>query len=85
MCGIPDSLDAGKMVARLAKPPGVPGLDTTPPPPPPPDMTDDLVQKARASMVRRQLMGQGMASTFLSGPLGDLTSAPTLKQSAGGM
>jgi hypothetical protein len=71
---------------NLLFPPGAPEMGApTPPPPPPPDITDEAVQKARAAMVRRQLMGQGMASTFLSGSLGDLTSAPTLKQSAGGM
>jgi hypothetical protein len=99
MCGIPDWLKTrARSVACVVRRERVrlqpaknvlsrpADMGNAPPPPPaPPDMTDEEVQKARAAMVRRQLMGQGMASTFLTGPLGDLTSAPILKQSAGGM
>lgn len=58
--------------------------DLLPPPPPPPDLADEELQKARAAMVKRQLLGQGTASTFFTGPLGDLTTAPILKPSASG-
>lgn len=54
------------------------------PPPPPVDFTDEEVQKARAAMIRRQLIGNGMASTFLTGSLGDLTPPPTTGSAAGG-
>lgn len=53
-------------------------------PPLPPDLTDEQVQKARAAMVRRALMGQGLGSTFLTGPLGDLSLAPTSPSGLGG-
>jgi hypothetical protein len=75
--------NAGK---NLLSPPGAPDMGAAPPPPPPPaDLTDEEVQRARSAMIRRQLLGQGTASSFLTGPLGDLTTAPILKPSAGGM
>lgn len=44
-------------------------------PPPPPDPTDDAIRRARLAARRRALIGAGIGSTFISGPLGDL-SAP---------
>jgi hypothetical protein len=54
------------------------------PPPLPPDATDEQIRQAVLFQRRRLLLGQGMASTFLSGPLGDPSAVATTKSSAGG-
>lgn len=71
--------------SSLLNPPSAPNIQGPPSPPPPPDLTDEEIQKARAAMVRRQLMGQGTASTFLTGPLGSLTAPTTSRSAAGGV
>lgn len=53
-------------------------------PPPAPDMTDQVVMMARLAARRRSMMGEGLESTFISGPLGDMSSVPTNTPSAGG-
>ncbi len=49
-----------------------------------PSLTDDLVTKAAAAAKRRASMGTNLASTFLTGPLGDISGVPTSKPSAAG-
>jgi hypothetical protein len=47
------------------------------PPPPPPDLTDELVRRATSAQRLRQLMQQGLGSSFLTGPMGLSMPAPT--------
>lgn len=53
--------------------PGAPPVAT--PPPPPADPTDDLVRRARLAAQQRAGVGQGIDSTFLTGPMGLQTPA----------
>jgi len=60
---------------------GLPPLEQ---PPVPPDLSDELVRRAAALQRMRQAMGQGIGSTFLTGPLGLTTPAPTAMPQLGG-
>lgn len=53
-------------------------------PPPPPDIADPEVLQARLFARRRAMLGAGMDSTFLTGPLGDMSAVPTSASLAGG-
>lgn len=53
-------------------------------PPVPPDLTDEAVQQARIATRKRLLMGSGLQSTFLTGPLGDLSKPPSAAPKASG-
>lgn len=61
-----------------------PSPEKIPAPPPPPDLTDVAVRQARLGARRRALGGAGLSSTFLSGPLGDLTAPAVRTPTAGG-
>jgi hypothetical protein len=61
-----------------------PPPEKIPAPPPPPDLTDVAVRQARLGARRRALSGAGLSSTFLSGPLGDLSAPFTAGSSLGG-
>jgi hypothetical protein len=53
----------------LEAPPAAPATDPSP--------TDELVQRAKDAAARRAQPGSSLSSTFLTGPLGDPTAAPT--------
>jgi hypothetical protein len=53
-------------------------------PPAPPDLTDQAIQRAAMLQRRRQLLGQGLGSMFVSGPLGDASAPPTAQTTAVG-
>jgi hypothetical protein len=61
--------------------PGMPALLA---PPLPPDATDEEIRKAVLAQRRRLLLGQGVGSTFVSGPMGDPSGIATATSSAGG-
>ncbi len=61
--------------------PSLPPLETSPPPQ---DLSDELVQRAAIARRLRNLMQQGIGSTFLTGPLGLTTPAPTAVPQLGG-
>lgn len=54
------------------------------PPPAPPDLTDELVQRAGIAQRLRNMASQGIGSTFLTGPVGLTTPAPTTLPGLGG-
>jgi len=53
-------------------------------PPPVPDATDEEIKQAVLMQRRRLLVGQGIGSTFISGPMGDASGFATSKSTAGG-
>jgi hypothetical protein len=55
----------------LEAPPAAPATNPSP--------TDDLVLRAHSAAMRRAAMGDSLATTFLTGPLGDTSAAPTVK------
>jgi hypothetical protein len=50
----------------------------------PPDATDEAIKQSVLMQRRRLLVGQGMGSTFISGPMGDASAVSTSKSTAGG-
>lgn len=71
----------GVVADKLApQTPGAPPAVTAPPSPP--DLTDDAVRRARLAASQRAGIGQGMDSTFLTGPLGLQT--PTMSRPGSG-
>jgi hypothetical protein len=61
-----------------------PKIDPPVAPPPPPDLTDQAVRLAKLAQRRRLMAGQGLGSTFISGPLGDGSAPSTSKPVLGG-
>ena len=55
---------------KAVTPEQAPDAPTPTPPPVAQDPTDDLVRRARLAAAARAQSGQGMDSTFLTGPLG---------------
>jgi hypothetical protein len=74
LSGLVDDLSAGFNFLFGGDAPPAP--DKIAAPPPPPDLTDVAVRQARMAARRRALGGQGLSSTYLSGPLGDMSAPP---------